>query len=89
MRPSANPIDLICQMRKRKRGEISYGELGRRMKMRVADRLDFIHWLDNEAQLTAVLKMAFGVRTVFHGLIQQETQTTSDPFRIVPYAATR
>jgi 2-polyprenyl-6-hydroxyphenyl methylase/3-demethylubiquinone-9 3-methyltransferase len=46
MRPSANPIDLICQMRKCKRGEISYGELGRRMKMRVADdvSISYIGW---------------------------------------------
>ena len=36
MKPEANPIDLIRQMRKRKRGEISYGELGRRMKMRAS-----------------------------------------------------
>jgi 2-polyprenyl-6-hydroxyphenyl methylase/3-demethylubiquinone-9 3-methyltransferase len=39
MRPAANPIDLIRHMRKRKRGEISYGELGRRMKMRVTGDL--------------------------------------------------
>ena len=39
MRPGANPIELIRQMRKRKRGLISYGELGRRMKMRVTDDL--------------------------------------------------
>ena len=37
MKPFANPIDLIRQLRKRKRGEISYGELGRRMKMRRAE----------------------------------------------------
>jgi hypothetical protein len=36
MKPEANPIDLIRQMRKRKRGEISYGELGRRLKMRAS-----------------------------------------------------
>jgi 2-polyprenyl-6-hydroxyphenyl methylase/3-demethylubiquinone-9 3-methyltransferase len=36
MKPQANPIDLICQMRRRKRGQISYGELGRRMKMGAA-----------------------------------------------------
>jgi 2-polyprenyl-6-hydroxyphenyl methylase / 3-demethylubiquinone-9 3-methyltransferase len=34
IKPHANPIDLIWQMRKRKRGKISYGELGRRMRMR-------------------------------------------------------
>ena len=33
MKPQANPIDLICQMRRRKLSKISYGELGRRMKM--------------------------------------------------------
>jgi hypothetical protein len=33
MKPGANLITLIRHMRKRKRGEISYGELGRRMKM--------------------------------------------------------
>lgn len=36
MKPQANPIDLIRQMRKRKRGQSSYGELGRRMKMRAS-----------------------------------------------------
>ena len=36
MKPQANPIDLICQMRRRKLGKISYGELGRRMKMEAA-----------------------------------------------------
>jgi 2-polyprenyl-6-hydroxyphenyl methylase / 3-demethylubiquinone-9 3-methyltransferase len=36
MKPQANPIDLICQMRRCKCGKISYGELGRRMKMRAA-----------------------------------------------------
>jgi 2-polyprenyl-6-hydroxyphenyl methylase / 3-demethylubiquinone-9 3-methyltransferase len=36
MKPQASPIDLIRQMRKRKRGQISYGELGRRMQMRAA-----------------------------------------------------
>ena len=39
MRPVANSIDLIRHMRKRKRGDISYGELGRRMKMRVTGDL--------------------------------------------------
>ena len=39
MRPGANPITLIRNMRKRKRGDISYGELGRRMKMRVTGDL--------------------------------------------------
>jgi hypothetical protein len=39
MRPGANPINLIRNMRKRKRGDISYGELGRRMKMRVTGDL--------------------------------------------------
>jgi 2-polyprenyl-6-hydroxyphenyl methylase/3-demethylubiquinone-9 3-methyltransferase len=33
MKPQANPIDLIWQMRMRKRGKISYGELGRLMRM--------------------------------------------------------
>jgi hypothetical protein len=36
MKPQANAIDLIRQMRKRKRGQISYGELGRRIKMQVS-----------------------------------------------------
>lgn len=36
IKPQANPIDLICQMRRCKSGQISYGELGRRMKMRAA-----------------------------------------------------
>jgi 2-polyprenyl-6-hydroxyphenyl methylase/3-demethylubiquinone-9 3-methyltransferase len=36
MKPEANPIDLIRQMRKRNRGLISYGELGRRMKLRAS-----------------------------------------------------
>ena len=46
MQPAANPIDLIRQMRKRKRGEISYGELGRRMKMRVTRdiSISYIGW---------------------------------------------
>lgn len=35
MRPGAHWIDVIRHMRQRKRGDISYGELGRRMKMRV------------------------------------------------------
>jgi 2-polyprenyl-6-hydroxyphenyl methylase/3-demethylubiquinone-9 3-methyltransferase len=39
MKPQGNPIGLIRQLRKRKRGEISYGELGRRMKMRAASDL--------------------------------------------------
>jgi hypothetical protein len=34
-----NPIDLICHLRKRKRGDISYGELGRRMKMSITGDL--------------------------------------------------
>jgi len=33
MKPSAGTIECLRQMRKRKRGEISYGELGRRMRM--------------------------------------------------------
>ena len=46
MKPEANPIDLIRQMRKRKRGLISYGELGRRMQMRgVADlSISYMGW---------------------------------------------
>jgi 2-polyprenyl-6-hydroxyphenyl methylase/3-demethylubiquinone-9 3-methyltransferase len=36
MSPRANPIELIRQMRKRKRGQISHGELGRRMRMGVS-----------------------------------------------------
>jgi len=43
MKPQANPIDLIRQMRKRKRGQISYGELGRRMKMRVSADLSILY----------------------------------------------
>ncbi|HEV2690619.1 MAG TPA: bifunctional 2-polyprenyl-6-hydroxyphenol methylase/3-demethylubiquinol 3-O-methyltransferase UbiG [Bryobacteraceae bacterium] len=39
MRPGVNPIELIRQMRKRKRGGISYAELGKRMKMRITDDL--------------------------------------------------
>jgi hypothetical protein len=37
--PAASLIDLLRQMRKRKRGEISHGELGRRMKMAVSEDL--------------------------------------------------
>jgi len=46
MRPEANPIDLLRQMRKRKRGEISYGELGRRIKMGVTRdvSISYIGW---------------------------------------------
>jgi 2-polyprenyl-6-hydroxyphenyl methylase / 3-demethylubiquinone-9 3-methyltransferase len=46
MKPQANPIDLICQMRKRKCGQISFGELGRRMNMRaVADlSMSYMGW---------------------------------------------
>jgi 2-polyprenyl-6-hydroxyphenyl methylase/3-demethylubiquinone-9 3-methyltransferase len=33
LKPGCNPIDLIRQMRRRRRGQISYGELGRRMVM--------------------------------------------------------
>ena len=46
MKPQANPLDLIRQLRKCKRGEISYGELGRRMKMR-ADKdvsMSYMGW---------------------------------------------
>jgi 2-polyprenyl-6-hydroxyphenyl methylase/3-demethylubiquinone-9 3-methyltransferase len=39
MRPQANPIDLIRQMRKCKHGEITYGELGRRMQMQATEDL--------------------------------------------------
>ncbi len=33
MKPSADIIECLSNMRKRKRGEISYGELGSRMRM--------------------------------------------------------
>jgi 2-polyprenyl-6-hydroxyphenyl methylase/3-demethylubiquinone-9 3-methyltransferase len=39
IRPGANPINLIRSMRQRKRGDISYGELGRQIKMRVTGNL--------------------------------------------------
>jgi len=46
IRPAANPISLIRHMRKRKRGEISYAELGRRMQMRITRHLSisYIGW---------------------------------------------
>jgi 2-polyprenyl-6-hydroxyphenyl methylase/3-demethylubiquinone-9 3-methyltransferase len=46
MQPAANPIDAVRNIRKCKRGEISYGELGRRMKMRLAADLSisYIGW---------------------------------------------
>jgi 2-polyprenyl-6-hydroxyphenyl methylase/3-demethylubiquinone-9 3-methyltransferase len=46
LKPQSNPIDLIRQMRRRKRGEISYGELGRRMAMRKNDdvSMSYMGW---------------------------------------------
>ena len=44
--PRANPLELVRQMRKRKRGEISQGELGRRMKMEASRDLSmsYLGW---------------------------------------------
>jgi 2-polyprenyl-6-hydroxyphenyl methylase / 3-demethylubiquinone-9 3-methyltransferase len=46
LKPRSNPIDLIRQMRRRKRREISYGELGRRMAMRKNDdvSMSYMGW---------------------------------------------
>ena len=43
MRPGANPISLICNMRKCRLGVISYGELGRRMRMCVTGDLSIAY----------------------------------------------
>ena len=64
MRPSANPIDLICQMRKRKGRNLLWRVGKTNEDARRRRRLDFIHWLGNEAQLT-------GIDSLWSGLIGQ------------------